>query len=719
MALVIIPTLVPLNYIGGKGAADGIYGLDQLSWANVGYKHTVRYWGHFISALAVVVYVCYTVCGELRAYTRIRQAYLIPSVQRHQTFAATILVTKIPKELLTVKALSNLYNKFPGGIRDIWINRDLRNLLEKIDERAEVIYKLERAETKFIQDALLNSSSEKRSIDNDDDHHHWRGNYLEHDQKRFSLSILREKTDQIDNYRKKLDRLNAEIEEMQKEAEQLPLVDSAFVQFNDHLAAHMACRSVVDYRPQTMLAECVGVSPQNIVWKSLTMSQLERQIRTILVTLVIAALIIGWTGPVALTGLISQISDMIAVIPWLDWLNHLPTGVLGFIQGYFPQILLAGVMSLVPVLLRFLANQQGLYTQPAIELSLQNYYFIFLFIQVFLTVSLSSGIATTIADFVQDIYTVPNVLATNLPKASNYFFSYLMLHAFSMGAAALIQAGNLFRWFVIAPFCDKTARQKAMRLIHLPTIQEGTFLPVYTNLACIGIIYAVIAPLILIFDVLVFIIFLAVYRHNMLRVTVFQADTSGLLYPRALMQLFTGIYVMELCLIGLFFLVRDSDGNIVCIGQASLMIFATLSTMLFHMKLRKIYKPLLKLLPLRVEEINQVEKKSENATRPDNHLKRYQSFRPDCMNAKKPIVWIPRDSSGISDHEIMETRKLSQELSISNEQALIDENGKITLTGLPPDFFNDSWQPFLVIPDRRGTQSLTTLACRSQCSERL
>lgn len=56
----------------------------------------------------------------------------------------------------------------------------------------------------------------------------------------------------------------------------------------------------------------------------------------------------------------------------------------------------------------------------------------------------------------------------------------------------------------------------------------------------------------MIFNIITFSLFWLVYRYNTLYVTKFRFDTGGLLYPTAINQLFTGLYLMELCLIGLF-----------------------------------------------------------------------------------------------------------------------------------------------------------------------
>lgn len=89
-ALVILPILIPLNLVDGRGArfalgqqenSSNVTGLDQLAWGNVAPDHTGRYWAHWLLALALVVWICYVSFDELRGYIRMRQAYITsPSI---------------------------------------------------------------------------------------------------------------------------------------------------------------------------------------------------------------------------------------------------------------------------------------------------------------------------------------------------------------------------------------------------------------------------------------------------------------------------------------------------------------------------------------------------------------------------------------------------------------------------------------------------------------
>jgi calcium permeable stress-gated cation channel len=178
----------------------------------------------------------------------------------------------------------------------------------------------------------------------------------------------------------------------------------------------------------------------------------------------------------------------------------------------------------------------------------------------------------------------------------------MLLQALSVSAGALLQVGALVGWFILAPIMDSTARAKFKRQTDLSDIKWGTFFPVYTNLACIGLIYSVISPLILVFNIVTFSLFWFVYRFNTLYVTRFTRDTGGLLYPNAINFTFVGVYMMEVALIGMFFLVQDENNSVACEGQAIGMIVMLILTGIYHILLNRAFSPLFRYLPITLED---------------------------------------------------------------------------------------------------------------------
>jgi hypothetical protein len=97
----------------------------------------------------------------------------------------------------------------------------------------------------------------------------------------------------------------------------------------------------------------------------------------------------------------------------------------------------------------------------------------------------------------------------------------------------------------------------------------------------------------MLFAIVTFSLLWATNRYNVLYVVQSKRDTGGLLYPTAINQTFTGLYVMELCLIGLFFLVEDETGKPACLPHALIMIVALLLTAPYQILLNMGFSPLI------------------------------------------------------------------------------------------------------------------------------
>lgn len=76
-----------------------------------------------------------------------------------------------------------------------------------------------------------------------------------------------------------------------------------------------------------------------------------------------------------------------------------------------------------------------------------------------------------------------------------------------------------------------------------------------------------------------------------------KVDTRGLIYPRALKQLFAGVYLAEICLVGMFVVSKAP-------GQAAIVIILLVFTVLYQITLGRALNPLLYNLPstLQAEE---------------------------------------------------------------------------------------------------------------------
>jgi hypothetical protein len=103
-----------------------------------------------------------------------------------------------------------------------------------------------------------------------------------------------------------------------------------------------------------------------------------------------------------------------------------------------------------------------------------------------LVTSISSGLVATISKIIDNPTTVPTTLATDLPKAANYFFNYLVIQAFGFSGSVLCQYLRLLYITTIWPWFTQTPREEAWLQTTIPHQMWGNVYPMFTNFAAIG-----------------------------------------------------------------------------------------------------------------------------------------------------------------------------------------------------------------------------------------
>ncbi|KAJ7590920.1 hypothetical protein C8J56DRAFT_546760 [Mycena floridula] len=164
-------TLIPLTAINSHvGNNDG---LDRLVFGNVEPTKQLRFIGHICCAFLFTAWVFYNIKREMSHFIITRQHHLIDSIHSKSVQANTVLITGIPAKYLNQDALRKTYGALPGGVKKIWINRDLKTLPEIYERRLAACNKLEAAETKLVSAATqakakaLKNGQESKSIDRD------------------------------------------------------------------------------------------------------------------------------------------------------------------------------------------------------------------------------------------------------------------------------------------------------------------------------------------------------------------------------------------------------------------------------------------------------------------------------------------------------------------------------------------------------------------------
>jgi calcium permeable stress-gated cation channel len=133
-------------------------------------------------------------------------------------------------------------------------------------------------------------------------------------------------------------------------------IPAAFIEFDSQVNAQSAYQALSHHRAMHMSPRFIGVRPQEVVWSSLRMVWWERIIRRFSIQAFIAVMVLFWSIPCGIIGIISNIKTLSTKVPFLGWIEDLPSPVLGLISGLLPAVALSSLMSLVPAVMRSMSD---------------------------------------------------------------------------------------------------------------------------------------------------------------------------------------------------------------------------------------------------------------------------------------------------------------------------------------------------------------------------
>ncbi|TCD70733.1 hypothetical protein EIP91_002109 [Steccherinum ochraceum] len=388
--------------------------------------------------------------------------------------------------------------------------------------------------------------------------------------------------------------------EAESPSQAYPPLNSAFILFNQQIAAHLAAQVLTHHEPYRMATRYTNVAPEDIIWANLNMNPYEARVRTAISWGITLGLIILWAFPVAFVGVVSNIHSLCTTYSWLAWICNLPSVVVGIISGILPPVALALLMMVLPIILRLLARLEGIPQRTGLELSLMTRFFLFQVLHSFLIVTLSSGIIAALPGLVNNPGNIPSLLASQLPKASNFFLTYVILQGLSGTAAGFLTVVPLLLYYVKLILLGSTPRSIYKVKYTGRNVNWGTLFPATTLLIVITLAYSIISPIInglacaTFFGFYLLWKYLFLWQVNQPR----SSDTGGLFFPKAINHIFVGLYLQQICLAALFFLAQNAAHKPSSIGEGALMIVLIVITIFFHIILTNSYGPLIHNLPL-------------------------------------------------------------------------------------------------------------------------
>ncbi|CAH2064139.1 unnamed protein product [Thlaspi arvense] len=352
---------------------------------------------------------------------------------------------------------------------------------------------------------------------------------------------------QISTSEEKLQEITHKILHLQSETmlreKELPV---AFVTFKSRRSAALVAQTQQHSNPLELITE-MAPEPRDVSWRNLAIPQKILPLNKIGAILASALLTIFFAIPVTAVQGIAKYEKLKKWFPPAMVIEFIP-GLSSVVTGYLPSAILKGFLYIIPYAMLGMAYLGGSISKSKEEIKACNMVFYFLMGNVFFLSLISGSLLDEIGEYFTHPRDIPSHLAAAVSAQGEFFMTYILTDGLSGFSLEILQLG-LVTFDIIRSCAYGRGKEKNPYLFSFPYFRV---IPTVSLSIMIGMIYAVVAPLMLPFLVGYFCLGYIVYFNQMEDVYEMTYDTCGRFWPFIHHYIFVSIILMQVTMVGLF-----------------------------------------------------------------------------------------------------------------------------------------------------------------------
>jgi hypothetical protein len=390
------------------------------------------------------------------------------------------------------------------------------------------------------------------------------------------------------------------------------VTDKAFVVMRTFTAATIAIQSMHSSKPGAMQVT-TAPEPRDILWQNIYVSKGAHRTRTYLGEFLVLLIITFYVVPVALVSLLVSESALVSSSPRLAQLAQASaffSAVIALVQP----LCIVGLQQLLPPLFIMIGKAEGITAFSEVQMRAFSRYFLFQVINIFLVTTIAGSIFDTIAIIIENPESAFEMLGNSLPRMSSFFITFVTIKTFlALGfelvrTMALVQATTRYILFPNA-----TLRTKRQPIAAMRAIDDPGWFPFHKILAqdmlvvVVSVVFAVVAPLVLLPCALFCLCSRIMWTHHHLYVYEAVFESGGQFWPKIFRRFVFGLIIAQMTITGQFIL-KDAR------HEAYATIFLMILTYVFLRSTRARYDPTSSTLPLEVATVMDISLKHDEET---------------------------------------------------------------------------------------------------------
>jgi hypothetical protein len=556
-------------------------GPESLSIANV-EDLSKRLWAHLLAAYMFTGWTCLMLYIEYATVERMRFEFLASHTQRPEHF--TVLVRQVPRDD-TQSVGVRIQNFFQEIHREHYVTH-------------QVVYKASRL-TKLL--------NKKRKFESKLDR--WQDQiHREPSTPRPTVKVRKQWSDvrgQDTEVMEAISQLDIQIKAERKKilSEEQYVMRAGFVSFDSRWGAAV-CAQTQQSRDHTKWLTEWAPEPRDVYWNNLAIRYMLLNSRRLIVTILATVMCLFFLLAVGAVQVLANLEELIKYLPFLKPLAKWRY-VESFISGFLPGAVLKLFLLIIPYLFKWLTQFEGHVSYSKIEKYTTIKYFAFLVVNVFFGNVLIGSLFDQLRQYIAAPTTIPKAFGVSIPTKATFFMTYIMIDGWTSIAAEVMRLWPLL-WYHISSMLFVRTDKERVKVIPATPAAYFIVLPRLSLYILLGLVYAVISPLILPFLCVFFAFGFIIYRNQVIYVYEPKYESSAAFWPSIHRNVIVALIIKHITLIGLFSVKK-------AFASTPFLVPLPVLTILFHLFCSQKFSPAFQNYPLQEAKIKDKEEPIGNS----------------------------------------------------------------------------------------------------------
>ncbi|KAL5202015.1 hypothetical protein ABZP36_012967 [Zizania latifolia] len=593
IAVLAFIVLVPVNWTSGTLENEKSLSYDQidkLSISNLG-KGSKRFWAHISMAYVFTFWTFYVLYREYKVITTMRLRFLANQNRRPDQF--TVLVRNVPPD--------------PD---------------ETVSEHVEHFFAVNHRDHYLSHQTVYNANTLAGLVENKKGLQNWlvyyENQYAKNPAKKPTMKtglwgLWGERVDAIEYYKSAIEELcKQEDEERQKViTDPKAIMPAAFVSFKSRWGAAVCAQTQQTSNPTLWLTEWAP-EPRDVYWPNLAIPYVELSVRRLIMAVALFFLTFFFMIPIAIVQSLANLDDIERLLPFLKPIIE-RNSLKAVVQGFLPGIALKIFLIVLPTILMIMSTIEGHTSLSGLNRRTASKYYLFLFVNVFLGSVITGTAFQQLNNFIhQSANKIPEIVGESIPMKATFFVTYVMVDGWAGVAAEVLRLKPLVMFHIKNAFLVRTEKDRE-EAMDPGSLNFGTTEPRIQLYFLLGLVYAVVTPILLPFIIVFFSLAYLVFRHQIINVYNQQYESAAQFWPDVQRRILIALIVSQILLMGLLSTQQAEKSTVVLLPLPVLSIW-------FHHVCKGRFEPAFIKLPLQDAMVKDT---LERANDPTLNLREY------------------------------------------------------------------------------------------------